>query len=725
MEIVLPQALIAPLRLGTHAALVNYLFLEPLLFAAHYAAITTVMDWPTPIEKIRQRVQARYKKHDEVLDLMERLRRQVPVPLSAGLAKSLAEGLEVRGAITHDEYRRLCQEQLAAIAQYQDYGDSAGADTAVGRVDQLASLLDFSPTETQLLSYALVHTILPELQLLTRLFTERKMVRQLFWQTLLDQSSDDLAKALSPQGRLAGSGLLTTRDSIPQVSEFWVKTLIKTDIPFERAITEALAYKESQGGASRLPAEDREILRKLLSEQKAGINVLLYGKAAVDKINLAHRLIRESGGAPYGLVADIPDADRPAAVMVAQRLLTNKPGSPVLVVLNIQSVLTRVLPEGFLLFGLMDDEGEATPRDERILAENPIPTVWIANDPGRLHADTAARFLFHAEVLKGTRADRMAMIESIIASLPVPAKQKEELTKLEGLSAQQLVSARALAEMISGRSRRAFAQHFLLAATRSQKALARRSKDEARLPVTQYSLDYINSAGRFGPEQILKALKRKPLGTLCLYGLPGTGKTQFAEYVALELGKPILIKRASDIFDKYLGESEKRIGEMFDQAEEEATILLLDEADSFLRDRSRSNHGWEVTTVNELLQRMERFDGIFICTTNLYSQIDIAALRRFTFKLEFLPLTIHQRWDMFQNETGLRGKSISERRQSDYEERLAFMKNLAPGDFATVKRQCVLLGEVLSPDEWIEQLELEVRAKNRSEQDASDLQRVA
>lgn len=722
MNLVLPQALIAPLRLADHAALVKELFLEPLLFASHYAAITAVIDWPAPIEEIRQHVQARYKKHDEVLDLMERLRRQVPVTLSAGLAKSLAEGLEVRGVITHDEYRRLCLERLAAIAHYRNHDDS---DTAYGRVGQLASLLDFSPTETELMNYALVLTIAPELQLLTRLFTDRKMVRQLFWQTLLDQSANNLAQALSPQSRLAGSGLLTTRDSIPQVSEFWVKTLIKTEIPFDKAITEALAYKESPGGAARLPAEDREILHKLLCEQKTGINVLLYGKAAVDKINLAHRLIRESGGTPYGLVADIPDADRPAAVMVAQRLLMNRLGRPILVVPKIQPILTRALPEGFLFFGLMDDEGDARPLDERILAENPVPTIWITNDPSRLHTDTAARFLFHAEVLKGTRADRAAMIESIIASLPVPARQKEELTKLEGLSAQQLVSARALAGMISGRSRRTFARHFLLAATRSQKALARRNKDEARIPVTQYSLDYIHSAGRFGPAQILKALRKKPQGTLCLYGLPGTGKTQFAEYVALELGKPILIKRASDIFDKYLGESEKRIGEMFDQAEEEDAILLLDEADSFLRDRSRSTHSWEVTTVNELLQRMERFDGIFICTTNLYAQVDIAALRRFTFKLEFLPLNIHQRWEMFQNEAGLRGKPISERRQSDYEERLAFMKNLAPGDFATVKRQCVLLGEVLSPDQWIEQLELEVRAKNRSEQEDSNLQRAA
>lgn len=186
-----------------------------------------------------------------------------------------------------------------------------------------------------------------------------------------------------------------------------------------------------------------------------------------------------------------------------------------------------------------------------------------------------------------------------------------------------------------------------------------------------------------------------------------------AEHLAVELAKPLLIRHASELFDKYLGESEKRIAEAFDQAEEDGAILLLDEADSFLRDRQRSEQTWQVTTVNELLQRMERFEEIFICTTNLYAQMDTAALRRFTFKLEFLPLTFEQRWQMFLNEAGLRDKPVSEKRKTLYEDRLALMQDLTPGDFATVKRQCVLLGEDLSAEDWLAQLEMEVRTKAR------------
>ena len=71
-----------------------------------------------------------------------------------------------------------------------------------------------------------------------------------------------------------------------------------------------------------------------------------------------------------------------------------------------------------------------------------------------------------------------------------------------------------------------------------------------------------------------------------------------------------------------------------------------------------------------------------------------------------------------------RGKSITEKRQSAYEERLAFMQNLAHGDFATVKRQCLLLGEDLSPEEWLGQLEIEVATKRRSKGDEDTRQRL-
>ena len=101
---------------------------------------------------------------------------------------------------------------------------------------------------------------------------------------------------------------------------------------------------------------------------------------------------------------------------------------------------------------------------------------------------------------------------------------------------------------------------------------------------------------------------------------------------------------------KYLGETEQNMAAMFRDATSEKAVLLLDEADSFLQDRRGAQRTYEVTEVNEMLQGMERFAGVFICTTNLLDRIDQAALRRFTFKIRFKPMTSVQRERMFVTE---------------------------------------------------------------------------
>jgi hypothetical protein len=95
----------------------------------------------------------------------------------------------------------------------------------------------------------------------------------------------------------------------------------------------------------------------------------------------------------------------------------------------------------------------------------------------------------------------------------------------------------------------------------------------------------------------------------------------------------------------------------------------------------------------------------------LFRGLDAAALRRFTFKLEFCALTAAQRWQMFLTEAALVENTLDEATATLWEEQLCLMPQLTPGDFATVKRQALLLGEHLSPEAWLEQLQLECNVK--------------
>lgn len=500
----LHELYLAALRVGADPVLAKTMMGEPLLFAAHYAIIVPLIDWPAGIKKEQEAVERRYQRHDKVLALINSLREQVPIALSADLAVKVAEGLEIHRHFRWQlaDYNRLCARSMDAVKIESDIAASSSKHSVAGRLSMLTRCMDFDPVEHGLLAYALSYSIVPSLQLLTRLFMQQPSIRQSYWCAALAATSPDIAKVLSPQGRLIGSGMIRSACGIPMLSDFWVELLLKAGNPFADSLFRQMPAKVSPGGVARLHDDDQNILRALVQAQTPGANALLFGKPGVDKQSLAYKLICEADAVPFTLAPDIPDGDLPVAVIVAQRMLAEQTGS-VLVIQNAAAVLTRTLPDlSFLFGGVLNMDDEAKPLDELILTENPIPTLWLTNDPQRLHTETLARFLFHAEAMKGARADRKALVEAMIAALPLSETDKAELIKLEGLSEQQLRSSLCLAELTAVHSKKHFARHLVIAATRSQKALARRDKDEARLPITHYSLDYINYAGRFGPAQI-------------------------------------------------------------------------------------------------------------------------------------------------------------------------------------------------------------------------------
>jgi SpoVK/Ycf46/Vps4 family AAA+-type ATPase len=199
--------------------------------------------------------------------------------------------------------------------------------------------------------------------------------------------------------------------------------------------------------------------------------------------------------------------------------------------------------------------------------------------------------------------------------------------------------------------------------------------------VTDYRPELVNTDCDLS--QVLGGLREHGNGRICFYGPPGTGKTAYGRHLAEQLDRPLIVKRASDLLNAYLGGTEKLLAAMFEEARSEGAVLLLDEADSFLQDRGKAQRSWEVTQVNEMLTQMEAFDGIFIASTNLMDQFDAAALRRFDLKVHFDYLRPEQAWTMFQDAARRLGIAPDPAVKSG----LASLGSLTPGDFATVLRQ--------------------------------------
>ena len=147
---------------------------------------------------------------------------------------------------------------------------------------------------------------------------------------------------------------------------------------------------------------------------------------------------------------------------------------------------------------------------------------------------------------------------------------------------------------------------------------------------------------------------------------------------------------------------------MSEEATSEGAVLLLDEADSFLRRRRVAERNYEITKVNEMLPGLERFAGVFIVTTHLFVELDETVLRRFTFKVRLQLLTIEQRLRVFAAEA-LGGDET--RFTGEQRNRLLALDHRVPGDFAAAQRQVNLLGQVLQPDEVLRQREVEHRVQ--------------
>ena len=160
----------------------------------------------------------------------------------------------------------------------------------------------------------------------------------------------------------------------------------------------------------------------------------------------------------------------------------------------------------------------------------------------------------------------------------------------------------------------------------------------------------------------------------------------------------------------FVGGTEANLSEAFCEVSEENGIMLIDEVDTFLLDRSGASRSWEVTQVNEFLTQLEQFRGIFFATTNRLESLDEAVLRRFTFKVKFKYLNKEQREIAFHCHFDPLLK-LSGKNEAKLESVLSGLQHLTPGDFEVVRRKIQFQIEAPTQFSLLEELEAEMRLK--------------
>jgi len=462
------------------------------------------------------------------------------------------------------------------------------------------------------------------------------------------------------------------------------------------------------------------LLRNAVDRKEPGVNVLLYGPPGTGKTELA-KVVAQAAGLELFEVeyADrdgnsLSGRDRYRSLQIAQVFLKGS-AQAALLFDEVEDVFPPISSEAAQLIARAEQvaapsSGSVSGKAwvNQILESNPVPTLWVTNRIEQIDPAFRRRFAYHLELKSPPPGAREGLVRKTLEGVQVSDGFVAKLTERKGLTPAQIRTAVRFAGLASGAvsSMEELIERQL---RNADQALGNRAAAAARPGVTTYDLAMLNVESRFEVPRIVEALKARGHGTLCFYGPPGTGKTALAEHIARRLDRPLMVKQASDLMSKFVGETEQNMAAMFREAEGEKAVLLLDEADSFLQDRRGAQRTYEVTEVNEMLQGMERFNGIFICTTNLLDRIDQAALRRFTFKIRFKPLSPAQREAMFVTEA-LEGDATA--LNEDIRSRLARLDQLCPGDFAAVKRQVDILAAAdFGPMEFLEQLEAEHRIK--------------
>ncbi|CAM1362696.1 conserved hypothetical protein [Tenacibaculum litopenaei] len=182
----------------------------------------------------------------------------------------------------------------------------------------------------------------------------------------------------------------------------------------------------------------------------------------------------------------------------------------------------------------------------------------------------------------------------------------------------------------------------------------------------------------------------KPGYRVLFYGPPGTGKTLAASLLGKSIEAPVFRVDLSAIVSKYIGETEKNLGQLFDTAASKGWILFFDEADALFSkrtDTSSSNDRHANQEVAYLLQRIESFDGLVVLATNLQTNIDEAFLRRFQNTINFSKPRYRERKLLWQ-------KMIGE--VFEIEEGIAVLDSIAQkyelsgGEMINVVRYCAI-----------------------------------
>ncbi len=576
------------------------------------------------------------------------------------------------------------------------------SDTILAKnIEKITTIVTLNEYEKQILEFLILikqYEILDDaVSLLGNNLTTKQVKRAL--SVILDIPQDKIDEALKSDAKLVKSSLISIdkqntnalERKLDSISDAFVDNMANTDEEILTMLKDILRPCDK----SDLELEDYQYLKKdiniifahlknSIKAKRKGVNILLYGPAGTGKTELTKLLAQELNSTLYEVsYADEDDEsmdekERIKAYKSAQALLATQK------TILMYDEAEDIFESNGGSFFTAPSRQKAKAWINRMLESNSVPTVWITNNIYSIDDALVRRFDYTLELPMPKKSQRKKIIQKYSEDI-LDKKSVKLLSSNPNIAPALIARATKVVKNIQSKTS---SKDFMRILNNTLKAQgyggikkSKKDKKDNHLP-SIYNPTFINSGTNL--EELSNGIKKHPNARVCLYGPAGTGKSAYGRYIAKELKKKVIIKKASDLMDMYVGSTEKNIASAFAEAKKKKAVLVFDEVDSFLSDRSGAQRSWEVSQVNEMLVQMENFDGIFIATTNLIDYLDKASLRRFDMKIKFDYLNSSQTWEMFK----VFSKELKlSRYTKQTEKRVKDIENLTPGDFAAVDRQ--------------------------------------
>ena len=560
-------------------------------------------------------------------------------------------------------------------------------DPYLKRIDIVQKAFNLNPTEIEILLFAWIffnkHTCEPLREIVNAHRCRDSNFSDIFTTLFPELKIED---ALSNKSTLKRMGLLDNDLDISKRIGYFLDGASGDDLDslyFRVYKGHSVPYKKL---CNNNPKVEMAFNMLKYAQPGQGLNIFLYGVEGTGKTELAKAIAKELkrplvltnisiDGVHRESKENSTISERMGSILFAATKYQNKRA---ILLVDEADVILNFCEKGALNF---------------FLEQIRLPIIWISNDIMGIENSTRRRFDYSIKFERLDSDKRLQIWESVISEQGAKKMLPPETVKQ--LASELSITAGGITQAIAG------AKHLLEVGCDISAEKAVRTIAEAQLDLLSLHREYVKRESEsHAPNYMLEALnidcdmnkvmkvinafdakwkemqeKDHPESlNILFYGAPGTGKTELAKHIARSLNRKLVINRASEILNCFVGGTEQNIREMFREAEEKKAILFLDEADSFLQERSGADHSWEVTQVNELLTQMENFKGIFIAATNFNNNLDSASRRRFSLKIKFnylQPDGIAKVWQAFFPKI----ECPQEARE---------LKSLVPGDFNAV-----------------------------------------